>query len=89
MRLVCRTRCESVDDDTLARTDKVLAMRYVVIAVLILILAALGSALYFMMSDRSGTSRSVNALTVRVALSVLLFLFLIAGRHWGWLPAQL
>jgi hypothetical protein len=64
-------------------------MRFVVIGVLLLILAALGSALYFMMTYRSGTSRSVNALTVRVALSVMLFLFLIIGRHYGWLPAQL
>ncbi len=63
-------------------------MRIVVIAILILIMASLGSALYYMMTDRSGSNRTVNALTVRVGLSVALFLFLVLGRHYGWLPAQ-
>jgi hypothetical protein len=64
-------------------------MRFVVIAILLLIIASLGSAAYTMMRDRSATNRTVNALTVRVALSVALFLFLILGRHFGWLPPQL
>ena len=63
-------------------------MRIVVIASLILIMASLGSALYYMMTDRSGSNRTVNALTVRVGLSVALFLFLVLGRHYGWFPAQ-
>jgi len=45
-------------------------MRYVVIAVLVLIIASLASALFFVFHDRSGSMRAVKALAVRVGLSV-------------------
>ena len=61
-------------------------MRYVVIAMLVLIVASLGSAIFFMMHDRSGSKRMVKALAIRVGLSVLLFLFLMAGYYFGWFP---
>jgi len=62
-------------------------MRYVVIGMLVLIVASLGSAIFFMMHDRSGSKRMVKALAIRVGLSVLLFLFLMAGYWFGWFPA--
>ena len=53
------------------------------------ILVALGSALLFLVRDRGSTSRTVNALTVRVALSVLLLLFIWFGYWMGWIsPAR-
>jgi FtsH-binding integral membrane protein len=64
-------------------------MRYVVIAVLILIVASLGSALFFVFHDRSGSTRAVKALAVRVALSVGLFLFLMAMYYFGFIPGRL
>jgi hypothetical protein len=64
-------------------------MRYVVIAVLILIVASLGSGLYFVFHDRSGSRRAVKALAVRVALSVGLFLFLMAAYYFGFIPGRL
>ncbi len=64
-------------------------MRYVVIAVLILIVASLGSGLYFVFHDRSGSRRAVKALAVRVALSVGLFLFLMAAYYFGLIPGRL
>ena len=48
------------------------------------ILASLGSALYFMIKDGSRTRRTVQALTVRISLSVVLFLFLMFGYWMGW-----
>lgn len=51
-------------------------MRYVVIAVLLLIVASLGSGLFFMMHDRGNSKRMLKALAIRVGLSVALFLFL-------------
>jgi hypothetical protein len=63
-------------------------VRIAIVAMLVLILASLGSALYYMMKDRSGTSRTVNALTLRVGLSVVLFLLLILGHRLGWIPAN-
>ena len=61
-------------------------MRYVVIAVLLLIVASLGSAVFFMMRDRSGSSRMVKALAIRVGLSVVLFAFLMGGYYFGLFP---
>ena len=64
-------------------------MRYFVVAVFALIIFSLGSALFYMMKDKSGTNRTVRALTWRVGLSVGLFLFLILGTHLGWIPGRL
>jgi hypothetical protein len=58
-------------------------MRYVVIAMLILIVASLGSAAVFMVRDRSSSSRMVKALAWRVGLSVALFLVLMLGYYFG------
>jgi hypothetical protein len=49
------------------------------------ILVALGSALLFLVRDRGSTNRTVNALTVRVALSVLLLLFIWFSYWMGWI----
>jgi hypothetical protein len=65
-------------------------MRYVVIAMLVLIIASLGSALYFMMAKRDDPKKMAQALAIRVGLSVLLFLMLIAGWMLGlWQPGRL
>ena len=61
-------------------------MRYVVILVLLGIVASMGSALFFMMRDRSGSNRMVKALAIRVGLSVALFVFLMAGYYFGLFP---
>ena len=64
-------------------------MRYVVIAVLLLIVASMGSALFYLVSDRSGSKRMVKALAIRVGLSLALFLFLMGGYYFGLFPARL
>jgi hypothetical protein len=64
-------------------------MRYVVIAALLLIVASLGSALVFMLRDRSGSMRAVKALAIRVGLSLALFLFLMASYYFGLIPGRL
>ncbi len=61
-------------------------MRYVVIAVLLLIVASLGSAVFYMMRDRSGSNRMLKALAIRVGLSVALFAFLMGGYYFGLFP---
>ncbi len=64
-------------------------MRYVVIAMLVMIAGSLGSALFFMMRDHSKSDRTVRALTIRVALSMSLFLLLMAGYYFGLVPDRL
>jgi hypothetical protein len=61
-------------------------MKLVVVAFLVLILASLGSALYYLVTDKGGSTRTVKALTVRVSLSLGLFLLLMAGYYFGLIP---
>jgi len=64
-------------------------MRFVVILFIILILASLGSALFFLVSDRGQSKRTVRALALRVGLSLTLFLLLMAGYYFGLIPGRL
>jgi hypothetical protein len=63
-------------------------MRYVVIVMLILIVASLGSGLYFVMRDQGNSKRAVKALAIRVGLSVLLFLILMGSYYFGLIPGR-
>jgi Protein of unknown function (DUF2909) len=64
-------------------------MRYVVIAVLVLIVASMGSALYYLVTERGNSKRMVKALAIRVGLSVALFAALMAGYYLGLIPGRL
>lgn len=61
-------------------------MRIVVLLFIFLILASLGSALYYLVKDKGGSDRTVKMLTVRVALSLTLFILLMAGYYFGLVP---
>jgi len=64
-------------------------MRIVVIIFIIVILASLGSALFYMVRDRGTTERTAKALTLRIALSVVLFLLLMLGSYFGLITTRL
>ena len=64
-------------------------MKIVVIIFLLLILASLGSALFFLVTDRSQSKRTARALALRVGLSVTLFLLLMAGYYFGLIPGKI
>ena len=64
-------------------------MRFVVLVFIAFILFSLFSALYFMLKDRGRSTRTVKALTIRVALSILLFLLLLAGFKLGFITQRL
>ena len=63
-------------------------MRYIVIAVLVLIVATLASALYYLYHDRGQGTRMVTALAIRVALSAGLIIFLVVSYKLGWIGAR-
>lgn len=63
-------------------------MKIFVVAVLVLILASLGSALFYLVRDKGSSDRTVKALTVRVGLSISLFLLLMAGYYFGFIPGH-
>lgn len=66
--------------------------RFVKILVLLFvafIVTSLFSALYFLLKDKSGSQRMVKALTIRVALSVVLFAMLMLGFYLGIITGKL
>jgi hypothetical protein len=63
-------------------------MRIIIVIAFIGILISLGSALVYLVRDRGSTNRTVNALTVRVGLSVALFLFILFSHWMGWIEPR-
>jgi hypothetical protein len=63
-------------------------MRIIIGVAFLGILSALGAALFFLLRDQSGRNRTVNALTVRVALSVLLLLIIWFSWWMGWIAPR-
>lgn len=61
-------------------------MKILVILFLIAILGSLGSALYYLVRDKGQSERTVKALTVRITLSIVLFVLLMAGYATGIIP---
>jgi hypothetical protein len=61
-------------------------MRIVVLILLFAIVASLFSGLYFVYKDKGTTNRAVISLTIRIALSLLVFFLLIGSYYFGWIP---
>lgn len=64
-------------------------MRYVVLAFIAFILFSLFSALYYLMKDKGQSRRAVKALTLRVGLSIALFVMLLLAHHFGFISQRL
>jgi hypothetical protein len=60
-------------------------MKILVAVVFVLILVSLGSALFYLMRDKGTSSKTVQALTLRIGFSVALFIFLIIAHQLGWI----
>ncbi|MGN6113269.1 MAG: twin transmembrane helix small protein [Luteimonas sp.] len=56
-----------------------------IVAFLVVILWNLGAGLYYMLVDKGTTKRTVNALTKRIALSVVLILIVALSIYMGWI----
>jgi hypothetical protein len=59
-------------------------MRFVILLLLLAVMTSLFSGLYFVGKDRGGTNRVVISLTVRIALSLVVFGLLVAAHFFGW-----
>jgi hypothetical protein len=62
--------------------------KIIVSALLVLIIVSLFSALALLFRKESRSKRLVQALTVRVSLSIGLFALLLAGFYFGLIPQQ-
>ena len=64
-------------------------MKIIVIILLLGIVLSLGSGLFFLTRDNQGSPRLLNALRIRVALSITLVAFLLTAYFAGWIaPPQ-
>jgi hypothetical protein len=62
--------------------------KFILFILLALIVVSLFSALVLLYRDRGAGERTARALTVRISLSLLLFLLLMAGFYFGLLSPQ-
>lgn len=62
-------------------------VRIIVIGFLVFIVGSLASALFFLYRDKSQSDRTIKALTLRVGLSILLFVLLMAAYRFGLIGA--
>jgi hypothetical protein len=60
-------------------------MKFVVVAGLVAVVAALAAALVFLYRDRGRGTRMVTALAIRVGLSIALVAFLVLSYYMGWI----
>ena len=61
-------------------------MRILALLFIIFILGSLASALYYLIKDKGQTDRTVKMLTLRVGLSLTLFVLLMGGYYLGIIP---
>ena len=63
-------------------------MRILIVVLLFAVIVSLFSGLYFVYKDKGGSTRAVKALTLRIALSALVFIILMASFYFGWIPER-
>ena len=59
-----------------------------IIAVFLMIVVSLFSALLFFYKDKGASKRTVKALTIRISLSIFLFVLLMVGYFFGLISPQ-
>jgi len=62
-------------------------MRIAILILLLAVVASLFSGLYFVYKDKGTTDRAVISLTIRIALSLLVFVLLFGSYYFGWIPS--
>lgn len=60
-------------------------MKIFVAIAFVLIIASLGSALFYLMRDKGQSNNTVKALAIRVGLSIALFISLLIAHWLGWI----
>jgi hypothetical protein len=62
--------------------------RFAIFVLLAAIVASLGTALYHLSSGKGDSEKMVRALTVRISLSIALFLLLMLAWRLGWITPR-
>jgi hypothetical protein len=61
----------------------------VIVLTLLVIVGSLFSALFYLLKDKSGSERTVKALTFRIGLSITLFAALVIAGYFGYIGHSL
>lgn len=59
--------------------------KIIIVLTLLVIVGSLFSALFYLFKDKSGSDRTVKALTVRIGLSISLFILLLLSYRLGYI----
>ncbi len=62
-----------------------MAIKIIIVILLGLILLSLGAGMFSLIKDRGETNRTVNFLTFRIALSILVFVLIGISFYMGWI----
>lgn len=60
-------------------------IKTIIVILLLLVIASLAAGMFTLIKDRNKTERTVKFLTIRIALSVSLFILLIVSFLMGWI----
>jgi len=63
-------------------------IKILIVLSLAFIVFSLFSALFYLSKDKTGGDRTVKALTVRIGLSILLFIVLMVGYYFGFIESH-
>jgi hypothetical protein len=63
-------------------------MQFLIVLLLAVIVGSLGHALFSMSSGAARAQQMAQALTVRITVSVALFVLLLVGYHFGWIEPR-
>lgn len=59
--------------------------KILIIIAMIVIVFSLGSGLFFLVNDQKDSKRVVKALTIRIAISLILFILILIAAALGWI----
>ncbi len=86
LRSLCPTLLKPKNSLNMAVCNRKNIMKIVLVILLVLVVLSLFSGLYFMYRNKGNPNLMVNALKLRVALSITAFLIVIGGFIFGWFP---
>ncbi len=62
-----------------------LSVKIIIVVLLGLIVLSLGAGMFSLINDRGETNRTATFLTIRIALSIVTFIFIAISFYMGWI----
>jgi len=60
-------------------------VKVIIVVLLALVVLSLGAGMFSMVKDRNNSDRTVKFLTLRIALSIVTFIFIALSFYMGWI----